>query len=379
MTSTEPRETQAAPGLGPYVGSCVWSLHETPGRIRTANPAFATLLGMSDDELATRLKSGLHWQTLVGNAGAAAHGDRMHQIADHGAHAPAEIAVVNKDGKRTVLLMTSARVDPESDEVISTCLDITALANAHENSVRAEATKTRFLAAVSHELRTPLNIISGQTTLLTEGVYGELTEKAKDALTRITRAERQLRQAVDSVLTFSRLELGEMSYNIEAVPLGAVVRQAVDATSSQASAKSLTIDVGDFRDEDVVRVDRDKLTQIVVALLSNAIKFTNSGGRICVDVARRAEVSDFLFLRVSDTGVGIPSDLIPHLFEPFLQESSGTARAYDGLGLGLTIVRDLARGMGGEIRVRSKPGEGSVFTVTLPLAADDQSTSGRGR
>lgn len=368
MTSTEPREAQTTTGLGPYVGSCVWSLRQAPGRIRSANAAFANLLGVSETELATQLNDGLRWQTLVGEHGAAAHGDRIHEIADHGAHSPAEIAITGKDGRRTVLLVTSARVDPESDEVVSTCLDVTPLANAREDSVRATATKTRFLAAVSHELRTPLNIISGQTTLLTEGVYGELSEKQRDALTRITRAERQLRQAVDSVLTFSRLELGEMSYQLEAVPLGAVVRQAVDATASQAAAKSLTVDVGDFRDDDVVRADRDKLSQIVVALLSNAIKFTNSGGRICVDVARRAEVADFLFLRVSDTGVGIPSDVIPHLFEPFAQESSGNARIYDGLGLGLTIVRDLARAMGGEVRVRSKPGEGSVFTVALRLA-----------
>ena len=380
MATTIPREPQTALGLGPYVGNCVWSLLESPGRIRSANPAFANLLGMSEDELAVRLSEGLRWQTLVGEGGAAAYGDRVHEIIERGAHSPVEIELAIGDGRRLVILVTSARLERDSDDVMSTCLDVTPLANAREDSARATATKSRFLAAVSHELRTPLNTISGQTELLAEGVYGALSEKQRDAIARILRGERQLRQAVDSVLTFSRLELGEMSYRIESVPLDAVVRGAVDATSSQAAAKSLTVSIGEFRDDDVVRADRDKLTHSVVGLLSNAIKFTERGGRICVDVARRAEVPGFVFLRVSDTGVGIPIERIPELFEPFAQESSGTTRTAEGLGLGLTIVRDLARAMGGEIRARSKPGEGSVFTVALRLAdGDDQSFSGRGR
>ena len=326
------------------------------------------------------MSEGRQWHELVGESGAAAYGDRVREIIEHGAHSPAEVELMIGGGRRVVVLVTSARVEMESDEVMSTCLDITTLTDARENSARATATKSRFLAAVSHELRTPLNTIAGQTALLAEGVYGDLTEKQRDAVARILRGERQLQQAVDSVLTFSRLELGEITYRLESVPLGAVVREAVDATSSQAAAKSLTVDIGDFRDDDVVRADRDKLTQIIVGLLSNAIKFTEREGRICVDVARRAEVPEFVFLRVSDTGAGIPIERIPQVFEPFAQESVGTTRTAEGLGLGLTIVRDLVRAMGGEVRVRSKPGEGSVFTVALRLAnADAQSAAGLGR
>jgi signal transduction histidine kinase len=380
MATTVPPEPQTALGLGPYVGNCVWSLLESPGRIRSANTAFAALLGISDDELADRLRHGLQWQALVGEGGAAGYGERVHEIIERGAHSPVEVELTLDHGRRIVILVTSVRVNPESDEVMSTCLDITSLANAREDWARATATKSRFLAAVSHELRTPLNTISGQTALLAEGVYGELTEKQRDVVARILRGERQLKQAVDSVLTFSRLELGEITYRMESVPLGPVVRDAVEATASQAQAKSLTVDEGDFRVDDVVLADRQKLSQIVVGLLSNAIKFTDREGRICIDVARRAEVPEFVFLRVSDTGVGIPMERIPELFEPFAQESSGTTRTAEGLGLGLTIVRDLARAMGGEVRVRSKPGQGSVFTVALRAAHPDaHSASGRGR
>lgn len=366
------------PNLGPHVGVCLWSLTASPGRIRAANGAFASLIGYSERELAACIGDGLRWQTLIAAEGLAAHGDRVREIVDHDAAAPAEVIVTARDARQLVLLVTAARADGASDDVISTCVDITAFAAAREESARANAAKSRFLAAVSHELRTPLNTISGQATLLAEGVHGAVSEKQADALARITRSERRLREVVDSVLAFSRLELGDVAYDIEAVRIEPVVREAVASLASQASARWLAIDVGQFGEHDVVMADRAKLAQIVAALVSNAIKFTDRGGRIVIDVARRSEVPEFVFLRVTDTGVGIPVARFDEIFAPFSQESSGHARTAEGLGLGLTICRDLARAMGGEVRVRSREGEGSVFTVAL-RAAEEQPENGTAR
>jgi signal transduction histidine kinase len=228
--------------------------------------------------------------------------------------------------------------------------------------------KSDFLASMSHELRTPLNAIAGYAQLIELGVHGPITDAQRVALERIQRSEQHLLSLVNDVLNFARVEAGRVEYNIAPVDLAEVVNDAAPMVEPQFNARN--IDYAAKLAPDVrVRADRDKLQQILLNLLSNAIKFTEPGGRVWVDIGVREDgPDDVVHLRVSDTGIGIPRDKQTQIFDPFVQVGRDLTRSVGGTGLGLSISRDLARGMGGDLRVRSTPGEGSTFTLTLPRA-----------
>jgi PAS domain S-box-containing protein len=244
-----------------------------------------------------------------------------------------------------------------------------------ERAARAEAeaanrAKAEFLAAMSHELRTPLNAIAGHAQLLDMGLHGPVTAAQHDALARIELAQRHLLRHVNDVLNFARLQAGRLEYDVGPVELAEVVGELEPLVGPQLRAKALDYAVA-VPAGCVVRADREKLVQVLLNLLSNAVKFTPPGGRVTVSCARRAGDGDdptTVFLQVADTGVGIARDKFDAVFEPFVQVDASPAGRVAGAGLGLAISRDLARGMGGELRVRSDVGVGTTFTVALPRA-----------
>jgi signal transduction histidine kinase len=244
-----------------------------------------------------------------------------------------------------------------------------------ERSARAEAeranrVKSEFLAAMSHELRTPLNAIGGYTQLLEMGLHGPVTASQREALSRIELAQRYLLRHVNDVLNFERLNSGRLEYDVQPVPLADVVGGVEPMILPQLRTKAISY-VVDVPHEQIVQADRDKLTQVIINLLSNAVKFTPRGGRVTIEcTARRDGSSDpnIVFLRVADTGIGIPTEKMDSVFEPFVQVDASPAGRASGAGLGLAISRDLARGMGGELRVRSTVNVGTTFTVALPRA-----------
>jgi signal transduction histidine kinase len=216
---------------------------------------------------------------------------------------------------------------------------------------------------MSHELRTPLNAIGGYTDLLMMGVRGSVTEQQLEDLQRIKRSQQHLLGIINDILNFSRIEAGQTTYEYSTVPLSDVIEAVGHMIEPQAAAKGLELEVQQCPPEIAVWADKAKVQQILVNLVSNAVKFTEQGK---VTLECDWHDSHRVTIAVTDTGVGIRADQQEKIFEPFVQVGRSLTKSQEGTGLGLAISRDLARGMGGDIVVTSEPGKGSRFTLILP-------------
>ncbi|HVE78106.1 MAG TPA: ATP-binding protein, partial [Gemmatimonadaceae bacterium] len=240
---------------------------------------------------------------------------------------------------------------------------------AREVAEAASRAKSDFLAVMSHELRTPLNAIGGYAELIELGIRGPVTEQQREDLARIQRSQCALLGLINEVLNYARLETGAVTYDLADVLVAEAVGAAEVLVSPQLRAKGLGYGWAGGDPGLAVRADRDKLQQILLNLLSNAIKFTNARPGLPGRVEVSCEAVDGrVLIRVHDTGVGIPTDKLGAVFEPFVQVDARLTRTTEGTGLGLAISRDLARGMGGELTAESEVGVGSTFTLTLPAA-----------
>jgi len=238
-----------------------------------------------------------------------------------------------------------------------------------ERTVEAEEAnrvKADFLANMSHDLRTPLNAILGYIDLLETGVHGPMGSEQANDLSRIKRSAGHLRALITEVLSFAKIEAGQMQLAIEDVRMDSVLGELRPIVEPQIAAKGLTLQTS-CRSDLVVRADREKIDQILVNLVANAIKFTDGGGKVAIECcADDASVRT----EVRDTGSGIPADQLDAIFVPFVQLEASSHRGNDrGVGLGLAISRQLARAMRGDVTVESVVGRGSTFTLRLPRAA----------
>jgi signal transduction histidine kinase len=245
-----------------------------------------------------------------------------------------------------------------------------AMRRAWQEAEAANRAKSEFLAVMSHELRTPLNAIGGYVDLLELGVRGPVTVAQREDLARIQKSQRHLLGLINEVLNYTRIETGAMRYDLADIRLGDVVNAAEPLIRPQLELSGLALVIDRRASSMVVRADSEKVRQVLLNLLSNAVKFTDRGGSVSIgceaatDAAGRAMVQ----LHVCDTGEGIPVEKLEAVFEPFVQVHTGLTRPHEGTGLGLAISRDLARGMGGDLTVRSRRGAGSVFTLWLQRA-----------
>jgi signal transduction histidine kinase len=236
---------------------------------------------------------------------------------------------------------------------------------ARDVAREANRAKAEFLAVMSHELRTPLNAIAGYAELLSLGLPGPLNQKQSDAVMRIRTNQLHLLALIDDVLSFARIEAGNTPIKPEPVPVCEALDSLEAVLRPDLARHELTYVWNGCDASLLARADPVKLRQILLNVLGNAIKFTPPGGRIEMS-ARQS--GDRISICVSDTGIGIAPEKIDRVFDAFFQGQSGTTREYPGVGLGLSISRDFARAMGGEIHVESAPRNGCTVTIDLVSA-----------
>ena len=236
---------------------------------------------------------------------------------------------------------------------------------ARQAADEANTAKMQFLAVMSHELRTPLNAIGGYAQLLRLGLRGPITEEQAQDIDRVTLNQRNLLGLINDILNFAKVEAGHVEFNLADVPVTPLLADLETVVSPQLQTGRLTLTQRVDGDGLAVRADGEKVRQIMLNLLSNAIKFTPAGGTIDIECAAAGEQ---VRIDVRDSGIGIATDRLGAVFDPFVQLDRTLTSRHEGTGLGLSISRDLARAMGGEITAVSTLSGGSTFSLTLPRA-----------
>lgn len=247
------------------------------------------------------------------------------------------------------------------------------LAAALAAAKQANAAKSDFLSRMSHEIRTPMNAIIGLSTIAAQATGDE--ERVKDCISKIGISSRYLLSLINDILDMSRIESGKMLLKSEAFDLPELLSSINSICYSQAESKSVEFEcIVDPMLEDKYVGDAMRLQQVLINILGNAIKFTGEGGKVTFSASLRRKIKNHAQLRfiINDTGIGMAQEFLPHLFEPFSQESSGTTALYGGTGLGLSISKSIVDMMNGQIDVRSILGVGSEFTVDVMLGMSEE-------
>jgi PAS domain S-box-containing protein len=263
-----------------------------------------------------------------------------------------------------------------------------ALQNKNVELENASRMKSEFLANMSHELRTPLNAIIGFSEVLKDGILGELTEQQRGFITDIFTSGTHLLSLINDILDLSKVEAGKMSLDLEPVPLQSLFANSLSIIREKAASRRIQLATHVIGELGTIEADARKLKQIVYNLLSNAVKFTAEGGEVTLRAGRvprervgelsgawpgrsfplaQTDFTEFFEISVRDSGIGISPEGLTRLFTPFSQIDSGLARRFDGTGLGLALVKSLVELHGGSVAVESAVGEGSSFTVWLPV------------
>lgn len=238
------------------------------------------------------------------------------------------------------------------------------LSEANEELKSLDRMKDEFLSNVSHEFKTPLTSIQGYSQLISDGTLGDINEQQQKAVSTVIRNSERLRRLVDSLLYLSRAQAGKIRYSFDRVQIADVIDNSIQDVELQAKSKNITIKK-DLPDEmPLFNADRDKLMDVLINLTDNAVKFTPDGGTITIS-SYVEEKS--LHISVKDTGIGIPKDKIPNLFQRFYQVDASGKRKYGGTGLGLYICKKIVEDHGGNIWVESTEGEGSTFHIQFPM------------
>ncbi len=237
---------------------------------------------------------------------------------------------------------------------------------ARREAEDANRTKSEFLARMSHDLRTPLNAIGGYAELIEIGVHGPVTAGQRESLARVRRAQQHLLTLINDILSFARLEAGQVQIVTSDVLVAPLLAELGTLLQPQAETRGLSLLIDAGPPELMIRADRERVLQVLLNLGTNALKFTPHGE---IRIEALADDTELVSLRVSDSGIGIPLERLTSIFDPFTQVHGTAAEREGGVGLGLAISRELAQRMGGALSVESAEQQGSRFTVLLPRGA----------
>jgi signal transduction histidine kinase len=271
--------------------------------------------------------------------------------AGEDAFTPEEIALAVDLASRCAIALDNARMYREADALRL----VAELANL---------SKGEFLGNMSHELRTPLNAIGGYTDLLQMEIEGPVTTGQRRALARIKTNQEHLLTLITGILDFVRVDSGRLAYRSESLPMVLALAEVAEMLGGAIGEKGLMLESVQCDGDPIAWGDPDRVRQILVNLVMNAVKYTSARGATIT--LSCAVAGDMVVASVADTGPGIPAEKLESIFEPFVQLSASLTDRQGGVGLGLAISRDLARGMDGDLTVESIVGEGSRFTLSLP-------------
>jgi PAS domain S-box-containing protein len=279
---------------------------------------------------------------------------------------------LRKDGRQFPVEISFRRLETEEGLFFSSAIrDVTdrkraerALQEKNAELERAILAKNRFLANMSHELRTPLNGIIGFTEFLIGEKPGPLQPKQKEYLNDVLSSSHHLLTLINDVLDLAKVEAGKMELHPEPFLIREALEEATAVVKTMADLKQIGLTVTVDAGLQMATLDQQKFKQVLYNLLSNAVKFTDQGGNVEV-CAKRLDERHFE-VQVRDTGIGIKPEDLGRLFTEFERLDSGTARRFEGTGLGLALTKKIVELQGGHIRVEAEPGKGSVFTATLP-------------
>jgi PAS domain S-box-containing protein len=361
------------------------------GIITDVNKQTEALTGCTRDELI-----GAPFKNYFTDAGRAEAG--INRVLNESKVTNYELTARARDGTLTVVSYNATTFhdrDRNLQGVFAAARDVTEL-KRFEHTLQqknveledASRMKSEFLANMSHELRTPLNAIIGFSEVLRDGLMGEMTDQQRGHIGDIFNSGKHLLSLINDILDLSKVEAGKMLLDLEPVQVSSLFVNSLTIIKEKAATRHIRLSMDAAEELGAIQVDPRKVKQILYNLLSNAVKFTIEGGQVTLRAGRvrRADVgqprgswtgrrfpladsafAEFLEMSVTDNGIGISPEGLRHLFKPFSQIDSGLARKFEGTGLGLAMVKLLAELHGGTVAVESAVGEGSCFTVWLPL------------
>jgi signal transduction histidine kinase len=343
------------------------------GIIRFANPAAERLFSRTSDDL---VGTYLGFPAVVGESA------EIEVVRRHGDVISVELRVVESEWEGRPALLASLRDISDRRRAEERAAQLARERVARAKAEAASEAKSEFLAMMSHELRTPLNAILGYTELLELRAAGSLHDEQRAHLVRIRDSAHHLLALVNEVLDLAKGEAGRLSLTCAPASAADVVDASLSLVQPTAEARAISLSRIDEGGGETIAYDGDetRVRQILVNLLTNAVKFSPAGGRITVAYGRTNQAipglespraGAWVYLRVVDAGVGIPEDKLPRIFDPFVQVERGHTRTAEGSGLGLAICRRLARLMKGDVTVQSQLGTGSTFTLWLPAVEQD--------